>query len=268
MLPVDLILVRHGQSEGNVANKASRQGDNQFFTQEFRDRHSRTFRLTDRGIEEAKSAGVWLKANIPLPLDRYYVSDYTRAIETAGLLGLPEAQWRREFHLRERDMALQDNLPADERQKLYAREHQQHERDKFLSVPAGGGESVAALCLRLKTTMLQHWARECEDKRVIAVCHGHVMRAFQVEIEDLLPEEFVRLDESEDLKEKIRNCQILWYSRRDPDTGTLARHVIAVRSICPWDPEGDYGWRRLLRKRWSNDELLAEASRQKRHIAG
>lgn len=267
MLPIDLILVRHGQSEGNVANKTSRGGDNRFFTEEFRNRHSRTFRLTDKGVEEAKAAGAWLRENVPMPLDKFYVSDYIRAMETAALLDLPGAKWRREFHLRERDMALQDNLPDDERKILYPKESQQYTQNKFLSVPAGGGESIANLCLRLKAAMLEHWARRRSDKRIIAVCHGHVIRALQVEIEDLLPEQFIELDESEEPKDKIRNCQIFWYTRRDPETNVLSPHVVAVRSVCPWDKNGDFGWRIISRKRWSNEELLSETKKQKRNIA-
>ena len=90
MQPIDLILVRHGQSEGNIANKSSREGDNKFFTPEFRNRHSRDFRLTDKGIDQAKSAGKWIQANIPMPLDRFYTSDYMRAKETAAYLDLPK----------------------------------------------------------------------------------------------------------------------------------------------------------------------------------
>ena len=63
MLPIDLIFVRHGQSEGNLAHRMSEKGDNSFFTPEFRERHSRAFRLTNKGIEQAKSAGFWLKKN-------------------------------------------------------------------------------------------------------------------------------------------------------------------------------------------------------------
>src|SRR5687767_6848821 len=174
-LPIDLILVRHGQSEGNVANRASRSGDNTFFTPGFRERHSRDFRLTDKGIEEAEAAGRWLKANVAQPLDRFYVSDYVRAKETAAHLNLPTAAWRVEFHLRERDMALMDNCPDDEKRRLFGLESRQYDLDPFFSYPAGGGESVAVLAMRLKASMLEHWARECSDKRVVAVCHGHVL---------------------------------------------------------------------------------------------
>ena len=97
MIPPDLILVRHGESEGNLANKHSRKGDNRFFTPEFREKHSRSFRLTDRGIDQAVAAGNWLKENGPKTIDRFYVSDYIRAKETAAFLGLYNADWRVEY---------------------------------------------------------------------------------------------------------------------------------------------------------------------------
>ncbi len=267
MLPIDIILVRHGQSEANVANKASRRGDNSFFTPEFRQQHSRSFRLTERGVEQAVAAGVWLKTNVPMPLDRFYVSDYIRAKETAYGLDLPCAEWRVEFQLRERDKALMDNCPADEQKRLFTLEEQQYELDRFLSYPAGGGESIPLLCLRLKADLLEHLARECSDKRVIIVCHGHVMRAIQLELEHLGHDDFVRLDASEDLKDKIRNCQILWYSRRDPDTKKIsASHLVAVRSVCPWDPNGDYGWCYIERHLLTNQDLQREVEQYPRFI--
>ncbi|OGN10283.1 MAG: hypothetical protein A3J46_00605 [Candidatus Yanofskybacteria bacterium RIFCSPHIGHO2_02_FULL_41_11] len=270
-LPIDTILVRHGQSEGNKANKASRKSDNRFFTPEFRDKHSRVFRLTNRGIGQAEAAGRWLRENIPMPLDRFYVSDYIRAKETAAYLALPGACWRAEFHLRERDMALMDNCPDDEKKRLFALEDRQFNIDPFLSFPAGGGESIANLCQRLKTTMVAHWARECSDKRIVAVCHGHVMRALQLEFEDLGHDDFIRLDQSETPQDKLRNCQIVWYTRRDPETQKLFPNLVAVRSICPLNsdtglPE-DFGWRRINRNRYSNEDLLREVQEYPRHIS-
>ena len=270
MSPTDIVLVRHGQSEGNRATGASQKGDNRFFTPEFRSRHSRTFRLTDQGIAQAKAAGKWLKKNIPMPLDRFYVSDYIRAKETAAYLDLPNAVWQVEFHLRERDYALIDNCPEDEKKNLFALEQKQHEADPFLSYPAGGGESLASLCLRQKATMIAHWARECSDKRIIAVCHGHVMRAIQIEFEDMGHDDFIRLDASEKAADKIRNCQILWYTRRDSEKYVVEPHLVAVRSVCPLGLDGaleDHGWQRIKRHRYTNQDLLAEVNRYPRHIS-
>lgn len=267
MLPIDIILVRHGESEGNIVHKASRQGDNRLFTPEFRDRHSRTFRLTDKGIKQARAAGDWLRANVPMPLDRFYVSDYVRAKETAGLLGLPSALWRVEYQLRERDRALDDNMPDDERQAMFAREQRQYELDRFLAYPAGGGESIAQMCLRMKADFLEHIARECFDKRIIAVCHGHVMRPLQLELEHLGHDDFIRLDESEDPADKIHNCQIFWYTRRDPATQKLMPALVARRSICPRGALGDSGWQPIVRAKYTNEELLAEVEGYRRQVS-
>lgn len=267
MLPIDLILVRHGESEGNVASKASRRGDNSFFTPEFREKHSRNFRLTDKGIVQAQAAGEWLRKNVPMPLDRFYVSDYIRAKETAARLALPGANWRVEFQLRERDKALMDNCPEDEQSRLFELEQRQYNLDPFLSYPAGGGESIPMLCLRLKTDILSHLARNCPDRRVILVCHGHVMRALQLELENLGHDDFIHLDSSDDPADKMLNCQILWYTRRDPDTGQVnSSKLVAVRSVCAHGIVGDYGWKRIVRNTQTNEQLLEEVNRYPRHI--
>lgn len=267
MLPRDIILVRHGESEGNKANKYSRRGDNQFFTPEFRDKHSRTFRLTDKGIKQAKDAGEWLMANVVMPLDRFYVSDYIRTKETAAYLDLPDASWRFEFHLRERDTALMDNCPDNEKKRLFKLEQRQYELDRFLCYPAGGGESVASLCSRLKSNMIGHWARECSEKRIIAVCHGHVMRAIQMEFEDLGHDDFIRLDKSEEPEDQIRNCQIFWYTRIDPSTQKEFPYLVAVRSVSPSEQNRDFGWKYIKRNRYTNDDLIREVSGYPRHIS-
>lgn len=270
MLPIDIILERHGQSEGNKAQRASEEGDNRFFTPEFRDKHSRVFRLTDLGIRQAVAAGSWLRTNAPMPLDRFYVSDYIRAKETAAYLNLPGAQWRDEIGLRERDLALMDNCPEEEKKHLFELEQEQYKKDPFFSYPAGGGESFAALILRIKTDFISHIARECSDKRIIVVCHGHVMRAIQFLFEKLGHDDFLRLDSSERHEDRIRNCQIIWYTRRDPDTGAEGTKLVAVRSVCPLvcpsNTIEDHGWRRISHRKHTNSELLEEVNRYPRHV--
>lgn len=272
-LPVDIILVRHGQSEGNKASKASRRGDHSFFTLEFKKRHSRTFRLTDQGVRQAVAAGDWLKAKVQMPLDRFYVSDCIRAMETAAYMDLLGAEWRMDFQLRERDLALMDNCSEDEKKRLFELENSQYAIDPFLYRPAGGGESIAELCLRLKTDFVAHLGRECSDKRVVVACHGHVMRAFQLIFEKLGNDDFIRLDASDEPADKMRNGQIIWYTRRDPDTGKVdSPRLVAVRSVCPLvypsNTCEDWGWRRIQRRRYTNEELLEEVRRYPRHING
>lgn len=94
-LPIDLVLLRHGQSEGNLARQRSKDGDNSVFIEEFKNRHTAQYRLTAKGREQAKRAGAWLRKEFGdrrVRFDRYFVSEYTRAKETAALLALPHAQ--------------------------------------------------------------------------------------------------------------------------------------------------------------------------------
>jgi hypothetical protein len=69
--PLELVLVRHGQSEGNEAVARSQHGDLSAYTPEFKNKHSSTYRLTDKGIQQAKVAGQWIRENIGEKFDRY-----------------------------------------------------------------------------------------------------------------------------------------------------------------------------------------------------
>ena len=68
-------------------------------------------------------------------------------METAGLLGMGNADWNVEFNLRERDNGVLAGLSKKERKKEFADELARRERDLFYWQPPGG-ESVATMCLR------------------------------------------------------------------------------------------------------------------------
>lgn len=255
-MPIDLILVRHGQSEGNAANWRSRHDDHSAFTEEFRERHSSKWRLTDKGIEQARAAGQWLKENDTLPFDRHYTSEYIRAMETAYHLGLPQASWYLEFYLRERDYGKLDVLPDDQRRQRFAEDLERRKIDGFFWVPPGGGESLAQLCLRTDR-VLNTLHRECGDKRVIAVCHGDTIWSFRVRLERMTQSRFHELDKSADPLDRLHNCQIIHYTRRDPVSGKLSPYLNWLRSVCPWDLSlSSNGWQEIRRQRMSNEMLL------------
>lgn len=256
-MPIDLVLVRHGQSEGNLAKRLSEAGDDSVFTEEFRQRHSSSFRLTDLGREQAVQAGRWIRDNIGHRFDRYYVSEYLRAKETAAHLGLPSAKWYQDFYLRERDYGLMDIVSEDERQTRFAEHVGRRRIDGFYWTPPGG-ESVAQVCLRVDR-VLQTLHRECNDKRVIIVCHGEVMWAFRIRLERLSQRRFHELETSKDSKDRMNNGQILHYSRRDPTSGVMMSHVGWMRSVCPTNLAlSRNSWERLVRPTFTNEDLLAE----------
>jgi NAD+ kinase len=263
-MPIDLVLVRHGESEGNVARGLSLKGDNSSFTQEFCARHNSRLRLTDQGREQADAAGKWLKKNIGSDFDRYYVSGYARAMETAALLNLPNAVWFQDFYLRERDLGLFEIMPEEEKRTKYPEAYRQHELDPFYWTPPHG-ESIAQLCLRVDR-VLQTLHRECSGKRVLIVCHGLVIWAFMIRIERLTPTQF--LERSGDPSWAIHNCQTIHYTRRDPRTGELNGAVQWIRSACPWGKDGDRGWRTIERPTFTNEQLLESIGEFPRVLVG
>src|SRR3990167_8242342 len=94
-MPNHLVLVRHGESEGNVVARAGKAGNHQLFTDEFFERPGHEWRLTDTGVEQAKAAGLWigrfLLSVYPELNDGfgvYYTSPHIRTRETAGHLAI------------------------------------------------------------------------------------------------------------------------------------------------------------------------------------
>lgn len=263
-MPLDLVLVRHGESEGNIANRRSRAGDSSLFTEEYRKRPTSTLRLTEEGRRQAAEAGKWIRANFAGPpyFDRYYVSHYVRAMETAALLDLPDAMWHGEFYLRERERGDIRTLPENERWEQFQESMARYALDPFYWRPPNG-ESLAELALRVdRVNDTLH--RECTDKRVIIVCHGEVMWAERVRLERISPHDFKQHKKSC----RIENCQILHYTRRSPSTGEISPHLLWMRSICPWTPDGAKAkWQTIERTRFSNNDLLQVVEKYPRVFA-
>lgn len=254
--PLELIFVRHGESEGNVADEASKQGDHSHFTDEFRMRHSSTWNLTPKGESQAKSAGEWIKKNINGGVfDGYYVSSYRRARRTAGLLDLPNASWKIRDYIREHDWGTLDVMTNEER---FAGQPDLKRRKDINSYyfAAPGGESLADVVVRARVGIMSTLYREYGGKTAIVVSHGNMMWPIRIIMENVLPEEYLDLKGKRDPKDEINNCQIFQYSRVNPKTGEIVEHFGWMRSICPWNlNEENDAWREIKHKKYSNEEL-------------
>lgn len=242
MMPTDLILVRHGQSEGNVAIHLANHGDGSGFTEEFLRRHNSKWRLSERGIAQARLAGEWLKNNNLGMFDRFYVSDYLRAEETAAYLDLTNACWYKNFLLREREYG------------EIAIDTGAYNKDSF-NKPV---EPRIEVYMRI-ASVIQTMNNECDLKRVIIVSHGEVMWFFRLQLEQLTQERWEELKNSTDPRDRMNNGQILHYTRRDPQTGKISPQLNWMRSICPnkqeWSrPE----WKQIVRHMHTNKELLSD----------
>jgi broad specificity phosphatase PhoE len=269
-MPIRLVLVRHGESEGNFANARSRKGDNSLFTPEHTDRHDCAWRLTDSGICQAKAAGAWIRSNYNNGgmFDRHFVSVYVRAMETAAHLDLPNADWCMTLHLRERDWG-DFTFKTDEERRTSFAENLERRRMSALFWEPPNGESIANVCETRVFRMLDTLHRECSDKRVIMVLHGDLMMAFRIVLEHLSPQQFAEIDCSRDPLDRIHNGQVIEYTRRNPETGRLDHACRWMRSVNPTDLSTSRNvWQPIAGETYSNAQLLALAQRSPRYISG
>ncbi len=150
---LELLLVRHGESEGNRAGMFTGHGPSP---------------LTDRGRRQAEAVGAALATPAP---DVIYVSDLPRAVQTAEPLcartGLAPVLTP---EIRERDMGAFVGIPFEEVRAQHAEGWQAlARRDPDYRPP--GGESHRACSERVSRFVDEVRARHPRG-RVIAVSHG------------------------------------------------------------------------------------------------
>jgi NAD+ kinase len=265
-LPIDLVLIRHGESEGNLVNKRDRTGDTSLATAEHRARHNSRWRLTNQGIRQAKAAGQWIKKNIPGEFDAYLTSEAVRAKETAGYLALPNAQWEEEPYLMERDHGDLDGVPKEEREKIFAANLAKRELQEYWWRPPNG-ETRLETGMRWDRVMVS-LANRHSDHREIIVAHETMIEAGLIRRLHWTVEQFCSWKATNDPATKIHNCQVVHFSRRDPETGRIHPSVRWYRSVCPWNLALTPGkWQKIEKQLFTNTELLEQALHHPKIIA-
>ena len=163
--PRRIVLIRHGESEGNVDETIYERVPDHALT------------LTARGREQARAAGGELRALFGAERVQVYVSPYTRTWQTLELLRLDPALVRvmEEPRLREQDWGnLQDVDDIRRQRKL--RDEYGHFYYRFTS-----GESGADAYDRVGAffeTLHRNFQRADYPPNVLLVCHGLLMRLF------------------------------------------------------------------------------------------
>jgi broad specificity phosphatase PhoE len=259
-MPEHLVLVRHGQSEANIVQKRLKQDPTATAPAGFFDRHDSRMRLSMTGREQARSAGDWLRRHGLAMFDRYYVSPHIRTAETAANLRL-EGQWSLDVRWRERDWGEYGVLNEVERGRQFALSQKLKEQNKWYWCPPGG-ESLATGVHGRFRDILDTLHRETAGQRVIAVTHGEMIDVARFVLERLTPEEWLAQDA--DPAYRVSNCQILHYTRRDPDGGRVADRIRWVRSVCPWDEAASWhggSWTEIHRRLYTDTQLAAMVER-------
>jgi broad specificity phosphatase PhoE len=217
--PELLYLVRHGQSQGNVARDAADETGAHEIDIDMRDVD---VPLSELGREQARAAGHWFAA---LPRDErpelILSSPYVRAKQTAeiicrvGALADGPAHTVVDERLREREFGIFDRLTAAGIRHKFP-EEAAHRRllGKFYHRPPGG-ESWADVILRLRSMLNTINLHYC-DRRVMIVCHQVVVLCFRYILDELDEQQILTVDKQAD----VLNCGIAEY-RFDPDAKGL-----------------------------------------------
>jgi broad specificity phosphatase PhoE len=226
--PAKMWLVRHGQSQGNVARDLADESGQHEIAIDVRDVD---VPLSDLGRRQARAAGDWF-ASLP-PQERPEVilcSPYSRTRETAKIIceagalsGGPQRPVSDE-RLREREFGVFDRLTTAGIRARYPTEAAHRAMlGKFYHRPPGG-ESWADVILRLRSalnTINLHYS----DKRVLVVCHQVVVLCFRYILEGLDEREILRIDR----EAEILNCGICAYDFEPGEDGLCAP------ALCLWN---------------------------------
>lgn len=262
VLPVDLVFVRHGQSEANIVQKSEKEIVGYVPPAWYREKHDSKMNLSPLGREQAIEAGKWLHENILIDFDKFYVSPHTRACQTAGLLNL-DGLWTKDDRYRERDWGVYGIAHRQEREDKYGDSTYIRSRSEWYWKPTGGESLATGVRLRFDGAIDKlHRQTDPNDdfSSVVIVAHGEMLRVAQFVLEHMTPDDWNQ--QEEDNSAKIANCQILHYSRRNPHTGEISNRIEWRRSVCPWDETKSWNngeWVRIERKFFTDDELLAKS---------
>jgi broad specificity phosphatase PhoE len=204
-----LVLVRHGESTGNVADTEARRTGSGRVEVETRDPDTP---LSPRGEEQARALARRL-ASLGRD-DRPEVvlsSPYTRAARTAEIAteGL-ELRPVLDERLRERDLGAFDGLTGTGIREHFPEEAERRSRlGKFYYRPPGG-ESWTDVALRVRL-ILSDLAAAHSGRRVWVFTHQAVIMSFRLALEGLDEQRLLEVDRSEPLA----NCSVTRYGRVD-----------------------------------------------------
>ena len=234
--PERLWLVRHGQSQGNVAREIADEAGHHEIGIDVRDVD---VPLSKLGEEQAKAAGSWF-ASLPKEERPQVIlsSPYLRAQQTAKIIcesgaveGGPQHTILDE-RLREREFGIFDRLTtAGIRARFPDEAAHRRMLGKFYHRPPGG-ESWADVILRLRSalnTINLHYS----DKRVLVVCHQVVVLCFRYILEGLDERQILGIDR----EAEILNCGICSYDFEPDEEGLCAPSLALWNYGAPLEAE-------------------------------
>ncbi len=211
---LELLLVRHGESIGNLARgRAERSGEHDIAS----DVREADVVLSPTGQQQAARLGRWLGQ---LPADQrpdaLWVSPYTRARTTADI-ATASAQLQLtaqvDERLRDRDMGALAGLTGAGISARYPAERERWRWDgKFYYRPPQG-ESWTDVALRVRS-VLADIDRNASGQRVLVVSHDAVVLLIRYVCEQLTEQQVLTLSR----EAMVANASVTRLVRTDPDS--------------------------------------------------
>lgn len=235
--PERLYLVRHGQSDGNVARDAAHEAGLTNIDLDLRDVD---VPLSGLGHRQARAVGHWFASLGEDEKPQVILSSpYVRARQTAqaicdagGLSGGAKPTILDE-RLREREFGVFDGLTTlGIREKFPEEAAHRAKMGKFYHRPPGG-ESWADVILRLRSmlnTINLHYA----DRRVLVVCHQVVVLCMRYILEELTEGQILEIDKKAD----VLNCGVCAFEFDPDDQGLCAPRLAMWNFGAPLEAEG------------------------------
>ena len=216
-----LVIVRHGESEGDVRRKLR--------THELI--HPNDEKQTEAGPRQSQITGRWIAKYIMQvydfkKFDTYLTSPLIRTKQSAESLGFG-GDWIKEPRLTERNRGDIQGLTKQQHKEKFPDSYQSMEDHPFYWVPPGG-ESILAVSHRFGELVNDL----ANTNNILVMTHRDVLWAAHV------PLDKISLDEIEDIDtDSIHNGQVIHYTNINPNSG-LAESIQYAwkRSI---DPSSD-----------------------------
>jgi len=224
--PRRLVLVRHGESVGNLADAAARAAGLGKLDLSYRDPDTP---LSDNGVRQAQALGDHL-ASLPrgewpdVVLSSPYVRARTTAEECLKRAGASHTLVIEE-RLRERDLGMLDGYTGKGIRELFPEEAARRDHvGKFYYRPPGG-ESWTDVALRIRS-VLGDIRAEYPDGHVWVFTHQAVIMAFRLVLEGLEEHSLLTID----AEQPLPNCSLTSYNR-DADGGLALEEYAATAHI-------------------------------------
>ena len=202
--PSQLLILRHGESERNVAKDHAKSKGAHSYGSGLRDLDTS---LTEKGHQQARTTGEHLAKDYAL--DAVFCSPYLRTTQTAeeilGQLGNKPALICEE-RIREMEFGILDGLTTKGLQTKYPEEFARREREGKYWYRPPGGENRPDVALRVHS-FLGTLTRDYRERSLLIVCHSVVVLVFRRLLERWGEEQYLKVDAEDD----VLNCSVTAY---------------------------------------------------------